>query len=1338
MKTHEKSLHTHVITILFVLFQFIQFFPSSLISSLTASAETADSVTLFSDESGSGSAKWSVSPDGKEITWDVTIDQNESETEKSPVVEVTVPSDVGAPKLVSATPDGAFTASDSRYVFSAQSYSAPAQTLTLTFTNAVSDTTSPTLEFSIGGSVQEKEASESSPLQSVSIPNKLAQLELERIAAEKAEAERIAAEEKAEAKRIAAEKAAQEEADRLAAEEAAQDEADLKAEEKATNESLQEEIPEKSVEENQETSLPSESEKITEDVAKSEKPDEKKEDTSEEETPTNEFKEDVEEESEKEGIVGSIEEEYDPGDMLDGFPATEHPDNPTPIKRFAPGSLGSALTLQKSSESLMMQNTSDLEPGEVRTNKTATRVDGMVNTWDITVRIEGRDAQEVETTDVVLVIDRSGSMADNNRMQNAKDAANNFINTMIPQDPNLRIAVVSFASDFEGAQLVTINSAFSQDTNTLTAAVNSLNALGGTHTQAGILQGQSLLNGSGADNKYMVLLSDGQPTYSYEPQNWTVGLPSWGTSSGSRINTTAVYDGNFNTGTIVGTGSALTQSYNSGTNLRRHIHNGFAAIKAGEDARVGFDGLFTIAVEAGTTGTSILEDIASPGLAYSTDDPAELEEIYDEIGTQISTQFALRNVELTDEMGDGFSLIDGTLVTSEGNTSVDANDTITWTIDPGVQNLVEGTTDVRFAEMTYRIEINDSILDLDGAKTDDQKLFETNKITQLAYTDTDDQEQTIDITSPEVDPVLLKIKKILEGVEQDDRLFVVQVSNDEFNYNQTESLVPNDDYIWITTLRHEGIYDVGETSVTGPGMTDLDQFIISYEVDGDNKTSFEVNHVEGIPRGDVTIDVTNREIALIDLTATKIWVGGPEENKDPVTLTLWRTTDGTTLTEVEVTPDIVPPAGPANVFTYRWSELPLETNDGTEYTYYFTETEVDGYTREYNVSTEIENELYGTFVEFEGTVTNTYQIPTENIDATKTWINGENVRPELWYQLRRFTDNPTLSEAVEVMKLPAANETEETVSVTFSNVEQTDSDGNAYTFYVVEGTYDEETEEFTPGVPENFVQTGNGLALTNTYVIPTTTAQATKIWIGSETDKHVPVILTLWRTTGTSIEPEQVEVDPSVTPETETADAFYYEWINLEATDDAGNPYTYYFTEDEVLGFDRIYSDPTEFSGIEYQEAGGTVTNQQQTIDFSFTKVDEEGNPLEGSDFTLEREDDGTIITNDGVNPEFIFAGLTEGRYILTETKAPAGYNLPTTPWIIEVARNEETGELEIIIPDDSFLSVTAEGYRLENNAQSEFPQTGGIGVVSYLSFGMLAIFSSLGFYIKKEENGGY
>lgn len=1334
MTTQRKPLHTHVITLLFVLFQFIQFLPSSLVSSLTASAETSNSVTLFSDDKGSGNAKWSLSEDGKLITWDITVTQNESEAEAAPSVEVVVPANVGAPQVVSATPTGVFTPSGTSHTITAP-YSTTAQTLNLKFTTAVNDLTSPNLAFKIGASIQQKDSPAAASLQSVSIPNKLAQLEAERIAAEKAEAERIAAEEKAaqeEADRLAAEKAAQEEAEKLAEEAAKQAAAELEAEQREEDKDTQKEADESEqvADETEETEEVVEEESQEENLSNETLPEDSQvppveaEETDETSVPStdeeaNQAKEEDERESETEGV--SFEEEYDPGDMLDGFEATDHPDDPTPISRFAPGSLGSASTLLKSSRSVM-QSTTDLEPGEVRTNKTATPVDGMVNTWDITVRIEGRDAQEVETTDVVLVIDRSGSMADNNRMQNAKTAANNFITTMIPQDPNLRIAVVSFSSDYQGAQLVTTNSNFTRNTSTLTSAVNSLNALGGTHTQAGIIQGQSLLTGSAADNKYMVLLSDGEPTFSYEPDNWTIGLPSWGTSGNITASRqqTGVYDGNFDTGSVVGTGSSLTQSYDDTTGpfwnrvtYRRHIHNGFAAIKAGQDARTGFDGLFTIAVEAGLTGTSILNDIASPGLSYSTDNPGELTEIYDEIGTQISTQYALRNVELIDEMGDGFSLIDGTIVTSEGNTSVESNDTITWTIDPAVENLVDGTDDVRYAELTYRVEINDDILDLTGAKTDEHQLFDTNNLTQLSYTDTNDQNQSVNIDSPEVDPVLMKVKKILEGIEQDDRQFIVEISNDDSAYNQTESLIPNTDYIWITTLRYEGLYDVEETGIAGPGNTDLARFITSYDVDGEETTTFEVNHIDGIPRGDVTIDVTNREISFIDLTALKIWEGGPEENKEPVDLTLWRTVDGETLSEVNVAPDVTPAEGPADEFSYTWSDLPNETSDGSEYTYYFTESEVEGYTREYANSIEINAELYGVFDEqYQGTVTNIYQIPADDIEATKTWINGENVRPDLWFQLRRSIDDLEIDEAVDVMKLPVANDAEETVSVIFTDVELTDNDGNAYTFYVVEGTLVD--GEFIPGTPENFKQSGEGLALTNTYFIPQLDIVGEKIW-SNDTPEHRPETLTI------SLYRMIENGEPEYVTETTTSslDEWFYDFGERDETDNDGNVYTYSIQETIPSNYNEEYASPYYVEDVLHLD----VENMLVMGDLYILKTDMDGNPIldNPAEFKLTRIDPEvadpfteTLSTDE--EGKLVFTDLLAGTYLLEETKAPIGFNLYPDDFIITIAKGEN-GETIVSVEE---VQVTEENpLMIKNRPSQSLPDTGSMGTTIFTVLGI-------------------
>ena len=116
---------------------------------------------------------------------------------------------------------------------------------------------------------------------------------------------------------------------------------------------------------------------------------------------------------------------------------------------------------------------------------------------------------------------RSGSMRENSRMDNAKAAATFFVNTLlIPGNTSRRIAVVSFAKD------VTINSgnvnnAFkgADQKQTLLDAIDGLSANGGTFTQARMRQAQKLLIASPATNKFIVLLSDGVPTFSYKISN---------------------------------------------------------------------------------------------------------------------------------------------------------------------------------------------------------------------------------------------------------------------------------------------------------------------------------------------------------------------------------------------------------------------------------------------------------------------------------------------------------------------------------------------------------------------------------------------------------------------------------------------------------------------------------------------------------------------------------------------------------------------------------------------------------------------------------------------------
>ena len=108
-------------------------------------------------------------------------------------------------------------------------------------------------------------------------------------------------------------------------------------------------------------------------------------------------------------------------------------------------------------------------------------------------------------------------------------------------------------------------------------------------------------------------------------------------------------------------------------------------------------------------------------------------------------------------MGTGF-VVSGnvsSITVSKGSATYNqATKTINWTIGNIDQNagFASPHNDVRYAQMTYRIEIDDSILTV---PTPADGLYETNKTTTLSYTDINGSQTSGNFPIPKVDPVLL-------------------------------------------------------------------------------------------------------------------------------------------------------------------------------------------------------------------------------------------------------------------------------------------------------------------------------------------------------------------------------------------------------------------------------------------------------------------------------------------------------------------------------------------------------------------------------------------------------
>ncbi len=399
-------------------------------------------------------------------------------------------------------------------------------------------------------------------------------------------------------------------------------------------------------------------------------------------------------------------------------------------------------------------------PGSISLDKKETPVEGTNNQWEIKLTVTGVDGEK--TSDIVLVIDRSGSMGSNGRMTAAKEAATKFVNAMLNDvnDTKTRIALVSFSNN------VTVHNSASPfftaaDKQSLLDAIDGLSASGGTHIQAGIRQAAALLAASMADEQNMVLLGDGAATYSYEIKNPNNYLEYWKDVSGRKYyrTTSDVPESQFKYSSTVGNGSDDHSSYEEGgtgknnNKYRNYYRHGASAV-----AEAGFfkdtgGTVYTINLSASGDGPWTLENIASPGKDF-TASTSDLNNIFSEVAGNIS--YAATNAVITDPMGDMFSIpginasnFADIIHVSRGTVSWDeATETIKWNL-----GLISGASP---AYMWYVVEIDPS--------AQNGVYYPTNKDTYVDYRNINGEEAKKSFPIPEVNIVIpdkpfLKIEK---------------------------------------------------------------------------------------------------------------------------------------------------------------------------------------------------------------------------------------------------------------------------------------------------------------------------------------------------------------------------------------------------------------------------------------------------------------------------------------------------------------------------------------------------------------------------------------------------
>ncbi|MGO4993949.1 SpaA isopeptide-forming pilin-related protein [Jeotgalibaca porci] len=272
------------------------------------------------------------------------------------------------------------------------------------------------------------------------------------------------------------------------------------------------------------------------------------------------------------------------------------------------------------------------------------------------------------------------------RMDALKEAAITFSGMVLAANTSNRIAIVkydgpSITNGYGAQNQAGLAQNFTTNIGNVTTAINNLQPLNGTNTQAGLIAGQAAFTNANPQNpnskKIAILFTDGLPTASNDYQ----------------------YNESTNTTTI-----HFTQAVTASTALKNYGQ------------------LFSIGLTSGmnttelTAARAFLNQTQNAGF-YEAPSGLELQNIFDSIYGQID--FYGTNGIVTDVLGDDFDLIPGTL--PAGATYNASTRTITWNV-----GTMSGAK-----TLTYQVKAKDSVLGSD----DPTDKLPTNKVATLKYTD---------------------------------------------------------------------------------------------------------------------------------------------------------------------------------------------------------------------------------------------------------------------------------------------------------------------------------------------------------------------------------------------------------------------------------------------------------------------------------------------------------------------------------------------------------------------------------------------------------------------------
>ena len=689
----------------------------------------------------------------------------------------------------------------------------------------------------------------------------------------------------------------------------------------------------------------------------------------------------------------------------------------------------------------------DVDGTDVTLSKTAQAVEGMENTYDITLTVKTSTSSSVKTNSgaVVLVIDTSSSMksctecgqrdkhssgcvhyvsgwnsnndvtAAQNRLTAAKAAAKDFLASYAGSDANATrmLAIVTFDGGYR-TNMGWANVAGGSGSNSYNSARNTIDGLDydqGTNMEGGLklaldLLGSDAVSGFGSMN--VVLLSDGAPS--------------------QRIGNSDLY----------GSNKADCDAAANQASAIRATGSKLYTVCFGAARDNAYDNV--------TVSSFLSSRIASSGCAYDADNASQLNAAFRAITESITSGLSGKGWEVTDPMSSHTGVTGGI-----GANFYPENGAYTWELS-NVTTQVEGNTTYYIYTYTYRVVFDPQF---EGFVEGDY--YPTNKETYL----------NIDGKQYEFPVPGVQAKLPRKDVT------VTKVWNDEDN---RDGVRPTE----ITVQLMEGERAIGDPVVlneeNGWSYTwDGDTYNLIVKSEGkvhvytvkELTTSGEYTSSVSFENSKVTLTNTH-EVYRKDITVTKKW--DDKDNQDgirPGSISVNLLANGTVVATAELTaPD----------WTYTFKGFKVNEN-GEPIVYTVEEAKVPaGYTASVDGLT----------------VTNKHEVEKISVDVKKIWDDNNNqdgIRPnEVTFRL--LANGKNTGQTVVLFGSSWTG--------TFYNLNKY-ANGKEIVYTVEEVT-----------VPNGYTATASGLTVTNKHTPSVISVSGSKTWVdGNNQDGVRPESITV-------------------------------------------------------------------------------------------------------------------------------------------------------------------------------------------------------------------------------------